>query len=59
MTSLVGVVLMMITGCLKLGEIYGAVRWDIIFLLEGLIPLGIAMENSGTSEFPQIKNLMW
>ena len=50
-TSLVGVVLMVITGCLKPGEIYGAVRWDIIFLLAGLIPLGIAMENSGTSEW--------
>ncbi|EAZ90850.1 SLC13 family permease [Crocosphaera chwakensis] len=50
-SSLVGVILMVITGCLKPGEIYGAVRWDIIFLLAGLIPLGIAMENSGTTEW--------
>ena len=50
-TSLVGVVLMVITGCLKPGEIYGAVRWDIIFLLAGLIPLGIAMDNSGTTKW--------
>lgn len=50
-TSLVGVVLMIVTGCLKPGEIYGAVRWDIIFLLAGLIPLGTAMENSGTNEW--------
>jgi di/tricarboxylate transporter len=50
-SSLIGVVLMVITGCLKPGEIYGAVRWDIIFLLAGLIPLGIAMENSGTSQW--------
>lgn len=50
-TSLIGVVLMVVTGCLKPGEIYGAVRWDIIFLLAGLIPLGIAMENSGTSQW--------
>jgi di/tricarboxylate transporter len=49
-TSLVGVLLMIITGCLKPGEIYGAVRWDIIFLLAGLIPLGTAMENSGTTK---------
>jgi di/tricarboxylate transporter len=42
---------MVVTGCLKPGEIYGAVRWDIIFLLAGLIPLGIAMENSGTSQW--------
>jgi len=45
----VGVVLMIITGCLKPGEIYGAIRWDVIFLLAGLIPLGIAMEKSGAT----------
>ncbi|OKH21998.1 SLC13 family permease [Hydrococcus rivularis NIES-593] len=50
-TSLVGVVLMIITGCLKPGEIYGAVRWDIIFLLAGLIPLGTAMDKSGATEW--------
>jgi di/tricarboxylate transporter len=42
---------MVISGCLKPGEIYGAIRWDIIFLLAGLIPLGIAMDNSGTTEW--------
>lgn len=49
--SLIGVILMVITGCLKPGEIYGAVRWDIIFLLAGLIPLGVAMDNSGTNQW--------
>lgn len=48
-SALVGVVLMVLSGCLKPGEIYGAVRWDIIFLLAGLIPLSIAMESSGTT----------
>lgn len=50
-TSLTGVILMIVTGCLKPGEIYGAVRWDIIFLLAGLIPLGTAMDNSGTTKW--------
>ena len=49
-SALAGVVLMVLTGCLKPGEIYGAVRWDVIFLLAGLIPLGTAMENSGATE---------
>jgi di/tricarboxylate transporter len=49
-TALVGVLLMVITGCLKPVEIYQAVRWDIIFLLAGLIPLGIALEKSGTNQ---------
>ncbi|MGB3201683.1 MAG: SLC13 family permease [Nodosilinea sp.] len=50
-TALVGVLAMVVTGCLKPGEIYGAVRWDVIFLLAGLIPLGTAMENSGTTDW--------
>ncbi|MEA5598348.1 SLC13 family permease [Rivularia sp. UHCC 0363] len=48
-SALLGVVLMVVTGCLKPGEVYQAVRWDIIFLLAGLIPLGIAMDKSGTT----------
>jgi di/tricarboxylate transporter len=50
-TSLIGVILMVITGCLKPGEVYGSIRWDIIFLLAGLIPLGTAMDNSGTTKW--------
>ncbi|WP_199304048.1 SLC13 family permease [Nodosilinea sp. FACHB-131] len=50
-TALIGVMAMVITGCLKPGEIYGSVRWDVIFLLAGLIPLGTAMENSGTTDW--------
>ncbi|AFZ44201.1 TrkA-C domain protein [Halothece sp. PCC 7418] len=48
-SALVGVALMVLTGCLKPGEIYGAIRWDVIFLLAGLIPMGIAMEKSGAT----------
>ncbi|MEB3219553.1 MAG: SLC13 family permease, partial [Nostocales cyanobacterium 94392] len=48
-SAMFGVVLMVLTGCLKPGEVYQAVRWDIIFLLAGLIPLGIAMDKSGTT----------
>ena len=48
-SALTGVILMVLTGILKPGEIYGAVRWDVIFLLAGLIPLGIAMDQSGAT----------
>lgn len=50
-SALAGAVIMVITGCLKPGELYGAVRWDIIFLLAGLIPLGVAMDKSGTTKW--------
>ncbi|MEM6351748.1 MAG: SLC13 family permease [Cyanobacteria bacterium P01_D01_bin.14] len=48
-SALAGVMLMILTGCLKPGELYQSVRWDVIFLLACLIPLGTAMENSGTT----------
>lgn len=45
--ALMGAFLMVVTGCLKPGEIYRSVRWDVIFVLAGIIPLGTAMEKSG------------
>ncbi|MFP4016243.1 MAG: SLC13 family permease [Halanaerobiales bacterium] len=50
-SSLAGVVAMIVTGVLQPGEIYDAVNWQVIFLLAGLIPLGISMEQSGTANF--------
>jgi di/tricarboxylate transporter len=45
--ALLGAFLMVVTGCLKPGEIYGSVRWDVIFVLAGIIPLGTALEKVG------------
>ena len=50
-SALAGVIAMLLTGCLKPGELYQAVRWDVIFLLACLIPLGTAMQNSGATEW--------
>lgn len=50
-SSLLGVIIMIITGCIKPTEIYDAVNWQVIFLLAGLIPLGIAIEKTGTAHF--------
>ena len=46
-TALVGVILMILTGVITPEEAYSSVRWKVIFLLAGLIPLGIALEKSG------------
>ena len=48
--ALGGVFLMVVTGCLSTGDAYDAVSWNIIFLLAGVIPLGIALEETGGSE---------
>ena len=50
-SALAGVIAMIVSGCLKPGELYQAVRWDVIFLLACLIPLGTAMENSGATQW--------
>jgi di/tricarboxylate transporter len=49
-TALVGGVLMVVTGCLKMNELHESIRLDVIFLLAGLIPLGLALENTGGAQ---------
>jgi di/tricarboxylate transporter len=48
-SALAGALAMVLTGCLRPTEVYEAVQWDVIFLLAGVIPLGIAMETSGAA----------
>jgi di/tricarboxylate transporter len=50
-SALLGVIAMFITGCLTPDEAYREVDWMVIVLLGSLIPLGIAMQNTGTAEF--------
>ena len=42
---------MIITGVLTVDEAYRSVDWMTVFLLAGLIPLGIAFEKTGTAAF--------
>ena len=46
---LTGAVLMIISGVIKIEEAYHAIGWQSVFLLASLIPLGIAVELSGTA----------
>lgn len=49
-SSLMGVVAMFVTGCLTPDEAYEEVDWMVIILLGAIIPLGIAMQNTGTAQ---------
>ncbi|MBD3179217.1 MAG: SLC13 family permease [Candidatus Latescibacteria bacterium] len=49
LAALIGSILFIITGCLKTTEAYNAVNWKVIFLLAGILPLGIAMEKTGAA----------
>jgi di/tricarboxylate transporter len=48
-TSLLGCVALVLTRSIDLEEAYQAVDWQVIFLLAGILPLGIAMEKSGAA----------
>ncbi len=47
--ALIGLVLMLYTGCVRLKEIYRELDWSVVFLLAGLIPLGLAMDRTGAA----------
>ena len=46
-SSLTGIGLLLATNSLEMNKIYHKVDWQIFFLLAGMIPLGVAMTNSG------------
>jgi len=48
MTGAMGMVL---SGVLNIEEAYGAVSWKTVFLLASLIPLGLAVETTGTAKW--------
>lgn len=51
LTSLLGAIAMVLTGCLQPDEAYEGIDWGVIVLLGSLLPLGLAMQQTGTAEF--------
>jgi di/tricarboxylate transporter len=50
-SALTGVCLLLLTRCLDLNDVYHRINWQVIFLLAGMIPLGIAMNNTGADKW--------
>jgi len=48
---LTGAIGMVLSGVLKIEEAYEAVSWKTVFLLASLIPLGMAVEQTGTAKW--------
>lgn len=42
-----GAALMFITGCISIDSAYKNIQWKVVFLLAGIIPLGLALEKTG------------
>lgn len=57
-SSLTGIALLLLTNSLQMDKIYHKVDWQIFFLLAGMIPLGVAMTNSGADVWLSEKLLM-
>ena len=49
--ALIGAVGMVLGRCLTIEEAYQAVDWKVVFLLGGIIPLGLALEQSGAARW--------
>ena len=48
---LIGSMLMVLTGVMNMEEAYDSIEWKSVFLIAGMLPMGIAMQNSGTALF--------
>jgi di/tricarboxylate transporter len=47
--AIVGCILMVLSRCLNLEEVYSAINWQVIFLLAGVLTLGTALEKTGAA----------
>ncbi|MCP4269758.1 MAG: SLC13/DASS family transporter [Candidatus Brocadiaceae bacterium] len=47
--ALIGAVGMVVSRCLTIEEAYEAIDWKVIFMIGGILPLGLAMEQSGAA----------
>ena len=54
---LTGAMGMVLTGVLSIDEAYQSVSWKTVFLLASLIPLGAAVETSGTAQWIAVHTL--
>jgi di/tricarboxylate transporter len=46
-----GAIAMILSNVIDINEAYEAIDWKTVFLLSGLIPIGIAMKETGTDQF--------
>ena len=47
---LAGAMAMVVTGVISMEEAYRSIDWKAVFLIAGMLPLGVAMETTGTAQ---------
>jgi di/tricarboxylate transporter len=51
MAMVIAAVIMILTGCLSIEEAHESIDWRTVFLVAGMLPLGMAMEETGTARY--------
>lgn len=48
-TLLVGALMCVVTGCLSMDEAYASIEWRAVFLVGGMLPMGVALTKTGAA----------
>jgi len=51
LAMVMGAVAMVLTGCLSIEEAHESIDWRTVFLVAGMLPLGVAMESTGAARY--------
>jgi di/tricarboxylate transporter len=51
LATFLGAALTIAVGCLSVDEAYAAIDWRVIFLIGGMLPLGLALEKTGAARY--------
>ena len=51
LAMVIAAVVMILTGCLSVEDAHESIDWRTVFLVAGMLPLGIAMESTGTAQY--------
>jgi di/tricarboxylate transporter len=51
LATLAGAALVILAGCIRMDEAYRAIEWRTVFLIACMIPLGVAMLDTGAASF--------
>ncbi len=49
--AVIAAILMVLARILSMDEAYRAIQWRSVFLIAGMLPMGIAMQNTGAAQF--------
>ena len=57
--AVVGAALMVLTGCLTMEEAYRQIEWKAVFLIAGILPLGVALDQTGAAGLIAQQVVQW